>query len=241
MKAIITLQELAVKLNGKFWSKEGKERVYLEEGFNTKKVSTSTYVEIVNGNFVVKCFVKCDSQSYQWCKSQADIVIENVTETIREILNPAIEIIEESAEEILKEEIFQKDCEDVYEQLSDEMDLFEKLTFLNGSVFFHWRKDIENTFNKTFFGVNSYQRHCYFTHIKIEDNLSKEDIKNKIVNMLTLFNKRVLEINEFKDKCKELVKEGYKICGDSLCHGQSQVMKDGKNVGHVHFTTIALK
>lgn len=83
MKNQITLQELAVKLNGKFWSKEGKERVYLERGYNTKKMSTSTYIEkSEKGSFIVKCFVKCDSQDYNWCKSQSDIVIESVEKEI---------------------------------------------------------------------------------------------------------------------------------------------------------------
>lgn len=83
MSKIITLQELATKLNGKFWSKEGKERVYLERGYNTKKMSTSTYVEqSENGLFIVKCFVKCDNQDYNWCKSQSDIVIESVEREI---------------------------------------------------------------------------------------------------------------------------------------------------------------
>lgn len=91
----MTLQELATKLNGKFWSKDGKERVYLERGYNTKKMSTSTYVELINGNLVVKCFVNCDSQTSSWCKSQADIVIENVEEEISEIIELAkVELIE---------------------------------------------------------------------------------------------------------------------------------------------------
>jgi hypothetical protein len=87
MKSPITLQELATKLNGKLWSKDGKERIYLDRGYNTKKMSTKTYVEETSeGNFNVKCFVECPSQDYNWCKSQANQVIDSVDNQINEIL-----------------------------------------------------------------------------------------------------------------------------------------------------------
>ncbi len=86
MKTTISLQELAIKLNGKFWSKEGKERIYLDRGYNTKKMSTKTYVEIKNDEFVVRCFIDCPSQNHNWIESQQDDVISNVSQEIKEVL-----------------------------------------------------------------------------------------------------------------------------------------------------------
>jgi len=83
----ITIEELAVKLNGKMWAKGDLKRIYLDRGYNTKKMSTKTYVEeISEGNFNVKCFVECPAQDYNWCKSQAEMVIESVDQEIAEAL-----------------------------------------------------------------------------------------------------------------------------------------------------------
>jgi hypothetical protein len=83
----ITIEDLAVKLNGKIWTKGDLKRIYLDRGYNTKKMSTKTYVEETSeGNFNVKCFVECPSQDYNWCKSQANQVIESVDAQINEIL-----------------------------------------------------------------------------------------------------------------------------------------------------------
>lgn len=86
MKAIITLQELATKLNGKFWSKDGKERVYLDRGYNTKKMSTKTYVEVRNDEFVVRCFIDCPAQNDNWIESQENEVIGSVETEISEVI-----------------------------------------------------------------------------------------------------------------------------------------------------------
>ena len=81
----ITIEELAVKLNGKMWTKGDLKRIYLDRGHNTKKMSTKTYVEETSeGNFNVKCFVECPSQDYNWCASQAEMVIESVDKEIAE-------------------------------------------------------------------------------------------------------------------------------------------------------------
>ena len=81
----ITIEDLSVKLNGKMWTKGDLKRIYLDRGYNTKKMSTKTYVEeTASGNFDVKCFVECPSQDYNWCKSQANQVIESVDKEIAE-------------------------------------------------------------------------------------------------------------------------------------------------------------
>lgn len=91
-----TLTELNEKLNGRIWSKNGIERIYLDEGYNTKKMKTTTYVQVINDSFVVKCFIECPSQDYNWIKSQQERVIESVEEKIEEILNPTEEVEEET-------------------------------------------------------------------------------------------------------------------------------------------------
>lgn len=82
----ISLEQLAEKLNGKLWVKGDLKRIYLDEGYNTKKMSTKTYVEERNGDFVVKCFIDCPSQSYNWIESQQEEVIESVETKINNII-----------------------------------------------------------------------------------------------------------------------------------------------------------
>lgn len=78
----ITFEQLAEKLNGKIWTKGDLKRIYLDRGYNTKKMSTKTYVEEVDGEFVVKCFIDCPSQAWNWIKSQQEEVIESVENEI---------------------------------------------------------------------------------------------------------------------------------------------------------------
>lgn len=92
MKNLI-LKELAVKLNGKYWEKGDKKRIYLECGHNTKKMSTSTYIsEKSEGVFSVNCYINCPSQPYQWISSQQDEIIESVesqiSKALKELSNP---------------------------------------------------------------------------------------------------------------------------------------------------------
>lgn len=85
--AKITIEDLAVKLNGKMWVKEDLKRIYLDRGYNTKKMSTKTYVEqSASGVFYVKCFIDCQSQDYNWIKSQQNQIIESVENQINEII-----------------------------------------------------------------------------------------------------------------------------------------------------------
>lgn len=92
----ITIEDLAIKLNGKMWTKGDLKRIYLDRGYNTKKMSTKTYVEETSeGNFNVKCFIDCPAQNYNWIKSQQEEVIENVESEISEIIElTKVELIE---------------------------------------------------------------------------------------------------------------------------------------------------
>lgn len=78
----LTLEQLATELNGKIWTKGEMKRVYIERGYNTKKMSTKTYIHEVNGQFEVKVYIECPSQDYNWIKSQQDQIIESVENQI---------------------------------------------------------------------------------------------------------------------------------------------------------------
>lgn len=92
----ITIEDLAVKLNGKMWTKGDLKRIYLERGYNTKKMSTKTYVEETKtGDFNVKCFIDCPAQNYNWIKIQQEEVVENVESEIAEIIElTKVELVE---------------------------------------------------------------------------------------------------------------------------------------------------
>jgi len=83
----MTLQNLATRIKGRYWSKNGVERVYLECGYNTRKIKTTTYIyQDESGEFKVSCFIDCPSQNYNWIKSQRDQIIKDVEEKIQEII-----------------------------------------------------------------------------------------------------------------------------------------------------------
>lgn len=79
----LTLQQLAEKLNGKYWEKGDKQRVYLDRGNNTKKMKTTSYVcQLDNGEFKVCCYIDCPSQDWNWIKSQQQQIIDSVQEDV---------------------------------------------------------------------------------------------------------------------------------------------------------------
>lgn len=112
MKA--TLEKLSEKLNGKYWEKGGLKRVYLTRGYNTKKMSTKVYVEQINFEYVVKCFVECPSQDMNWCKSQADIVIKSVQKEIKEALATEYFYVLNAASEVVNDCLQVEVLQDLY-------------------------------------------------------------------------------------------------------------------------------
>lgn len=79
------LKELAEKLNGNFWKKGNLQRVYLDRGHNTKKMSTKTFIwQDENGNFKVSCRIDCPSQGWAWINSQQESVKESVMKEIED-------------------------------------------------------------------------------------------------------------------------------------------------------------
>lgn len=96
---MITIEQLTEKLGGNLWAKGNLRRIYLDKGWNTKKMSTKTFVwQDEKGEFKVSCRIDCPSQSYQWIKSQEDKVKEDVYEHISEILAETVYIITNKGE-----------------------------------------------------------------------------------------------------------------------------------------------
>lgn len=94
--ATITFEQLAEKLNGKLWTKGDLKRIYLDEGFNTKKMSTKTYVyERQDGFWGVSCRIECPSQNDNWISSQEDKIIAGVEKSIENIIKiSTLELVE---------------------------------------------------------------------------------------------------------------------------------------------------
>lgn len=111
----LTLEQLAEKLNGNIWEKGDKKRIYLNRGFNTKKMSTKTYIELSpSGMFDVKCFIDCPSQPYSWIESQQEEIIENVENEIKEELVDIYYYIVNNNNEIIDDCQNIKKIEDLY-------------------------------------------------------------------------------------------------------------------------------
>jgi len=90
----ILIETLAEKLGGKLWIKEDKKRIYLDCGYNTKKMSTKTYVyQREDGTFGVSCYIDCPSQPYAWIQSQQAEVIEGVERRIEDVLADTVYLI----------------------------------------------------------------------------------------------------------------------------------------------------
>ena len=89
----VTVEQLAERLGGKVWTKNGMTRIYLERGYNTKKMTTKTYVFLrEDGSWGVNCYIDCPSQHLSWIESQKNEVVSSVEASIEraiwEIENP---------------------------------------------------------------------------------------------------------------------------------------------------------
>jgi len=99
----VTLEQLAEKLGYTVWSKDDLKRIYLnDEGYNTKKMSTKTFIFEKDGEFIVSCRIDCPSQAIQWIDSQEqeikDSVYKRIERAIDFIVNPEKEIEEQKLE-----------------------------------------------------------------------------------------------------------------------------------------------
>lgn len=99
----VTIEQLAGRFNQTVWVKGDLKRIYLNnQGYNTKKMSTKTFIFEKDGEFIVSCRIECTSQPYQWIKSQEEKVKESVYSKIEDfierILDPSIDAKEAEEE-----------------------------------------------------------------------------------------------------------------------------------------------
>jgi len=91
----ISIETLAEKINGKLWIKGDLQRIYIDAGYNTKKMSTKTFIYQKDGEFIVSCHIECSNQPYQWIKSQEQEVKESIyskiEDCIKRIIDPSID------------------------------------------------------------------------------------------------------------------------------------------------------
>lgn len=79
----ISIEELSKRINGKLWIKGDMKRIYIDAGYNTKKMSTKAYIyQREDGSFGVSCYIECPSQPMAWIKSQQKEVIEGINRDI---------------------------------------------------------------------------------------------------------------------------------------------------------------
>ena len=127
----LTLQELAVKLNGKYWEKGDLKRFYLNRGYSTKKMSTNTFVwQNENGDFVVSCRIDCPSQPHQWIDSQEQEIKDSVNDDICNATSPLVYVLKNKEGKFVdfkNDECELCDCEVYYskKQVEEEVYLSE--------------------------------------------------------------------------------------------------------------------
>lgn len=134
----ISLEQLAEKLNGKLWVKGEMKRIYLDEGYNTKKMSTKTYVyERQDGSFGVSCRIDCPSQNDNWITSQEDKIIAGVEKEIENIIKiSTLELLEyKILEEKAECEVFVKVNAEAEPSWFAEEDFYEEFGSYPAEVF----------------------------------------------------------------------------------------------------------
>lgn len=111
----LSIEQLAEKLGGKLWIKGDLKRVYLDRGYNTKKMSTKTYVyQREDGSFGVSCYIDCPSQAYQWIQSQQEEVIKGVEESIEDAMATEIFLVVNQKGNVINENGTEKALNDLY-------------------------------------------------------------------------------------------------------------------------------
>lgn len=221
----ITLTQLSEEFKGNLWEKGDNKRLYLDRGYNTKKMKTTTYVYEQNGGFIVKCFIDCPSQSYEWIKSQQEEVILYVEGQIEELINPS------------DEEVVIVEKKDKGTDIVDSSELISSFIQLGSTTSFIFTNELKERFTVKLFGT-PYQKVTY--SFSVEGKYNKKEVIKGINNHYYDLEKKVNEVEKFKEECKELIKKGYRICGNSLLHGQAQIMHGQTQSGHIHGTTITL-
>jgi len=90
----LTLQQIAEELDGNYWQAGNKKRVYLGKGYNTKKMTTKTYIyEKEDGTFGISVYIDCPSQDYNWIKSQKEKIEKEVEQELGLLVQEEVFVI----------------------------------------------------------------------------------------------------------------------------------------------------
>lgn len=101
----MTIEQLAEKIGGNLWTKGSLKRIYLDRGYNTKKMQTKTFIwQNEDGEFLVSCRIECPSQPYEWINSQQEKVKESVYEDLEKILSEKAFVITNEKGEVCDED-----------------------------------------------------------------------------------------------------------------------------------------
>lgn len=88
MKTQLSINEIAEKIGKSVWVKGDVQRIYLNDiGFNTKKMKTTAYIYLVEGEVLVSAFVDCWNQPINWKIQQAEIVKNKAYEILENAIN----------------------------------------------------------------------------------------------------------------------------------------------------------
>ena len=132
----LSLEQLAVELDGNLWEKGELKRVYLDKGYNTKKMTTKTFVfQNEDGTFGVSVYIDCPSQDYRWIESQKNEIIKEVQDEINFLIQEEVLIVKVNENYL--------DC------LGNEDKLEEAERFLNESDLLEFIKENDITDNYT--------------------------------------------------------------------------------------------
>jgi hypothetical protein len=83
----LTIEQLAKEFGQTVWVKGDLKRIYLNEGYNTRKMTTKTFIYEKDGEFFVKCTIDCPAQNEQWIEKQEELIKEKVYAEIKSFLN----------------------------------------------------------------------------------------------------------------------------------------------------------
>lgn len=87
MNTQISIETLAEKLGGKLWIKGDLKRIYVDAGYNTKKMSTKAYVfQQEDGTYSIRCTVECPNQNSTWIRKEEESIVNSLSEQIASII-----------------------------------------------------------------------------------------------------------------------------------------------------------
>lgn len=222
----ISLKELNESLKGRIWEKADKKRIYLDKGYNTKKMKTTTYVEVSENElfFVVKCFIDCPSQSFNWIDSQQDLIIESVTNEIENILNPKIEVFEEIEGSL-------------FDQVIEKSEIVSSYSITDKIVSFNIKKEVRESFKK-----RAPQLEVNWFTCGVKEFSKVSEILIAINAFMDRIEVKCQKHEDLKSKIIDLENQGFRVTGNPFIpSGYANILKNNLNVGCIVKGEIRLK